>query len=89
MDIPFPDDLLLNGAPSYTILFDNDTTISIPLLEMAAIIPKPPVDISPSNSQDSFLPPFLCLNSKMTYKHNGQYHKGYHGIKNGVHWFVF
>ncbi len=89
MDIPFPDDLLLDGAPSYTILHDNGTAMSIPLPEMATIIPKPPVDISPSNSQDSLLPPFLCLNSKITYKHDEQYHKGYLGIKDGIHWFVF
>jgi hypothetical protein len=71
MDIPFPDDLLMNGAPSYTILFDNSTSISVPLSEMATIIPKPPVDISPSDSQDSLLPPFLCLNSKITYNTMG------------------
>ncbi len=71
MDIPFPDDLLLNAAPSYTFLFDNSTTISIPLLEMAAIILKPPVNISPSNSQDCLLPTFIHLNSKITYKHDG------------------
>jgi hypothetical protein len=38
MDIPFPDDLSLDTAPSYTILFDNGTSTSIPLLEMADII---------------------------------------------------
>ena len=50
MDIPFPDDLSLDTALSYTILFDNGTSMSIPLLEMADIIPKPPVDIATSDS---------------------------------------
>jgi hypothetical protein len=66
MGVPFPDDLLLDGAPSYTILFDNGTTMSIPLSEMAVIIPEPPVYITHSCPQDSLLPPFLCLNSKIT-----------------------
>jgi hypothetical protein len=64
-------------------------TMSIPLLEMATIIPKPPVDISPSDSQDSLLPPFLCLNSKITYEHAGQYQKDYLSIKDGIDWFIF
>ncbi len=89
MDIPFPDDLSLDNAPSHTILFDNGTSLSIPLSEMADIIPKPLVDIATSNSQDSLLPPFLCLNSKITYKHDGQYHKGYLGLQDGMYWFVF
>jgi hypothetical protein len=54
---------------SYTILFDNGTSASIPLSEMPTIIPKPPVDIDSSDSQDSLLPPFLWLNSKITYEH--------------------
>jgi hypothetical protein len=76
MDIPFPDDLSLDTAPSYTIQFNNGTSMSIPLSEMADIIPKPPVDIATSNSQDSLLPPFLCLNSKITYENNRTYRKG-------------
>jgi hypothetical protein len=63
--------------------------MSIPLLEMAAIIPKSPVNVSPSNSKDSLLLPFLCLNSKITYMHDGQHHKGYLSIKDGVRWFIF
>jgi hypothetical protein len=89
MDIPFPDDLSLDTAPSYTILFNNSTSTSIPLSEMANIIPKPLVDIATSDSQDSLLPPFLCLNSKITYAHNGTYHKGYLGLQDGVCLFVF
>jgi hypothetical protein len=44
---------------------------------MASIIPKPPVDIDSSYSQDSLLPLFLWLNSKITYEHYGQYHKDF------------
>jgi hypothetical protein len=47
------------SSPSYTILFDNGTSASIPLRDMVPIIPKPPVDIDSSESQDSLLPPFL------------------------------
>ncbi len=89
MDIPFPDDLSLDTAPSYTILFKNGTSTSIPLLKMADIIPQPPVDIATSDSQDSLLPPFLHLNSKITYKHDKTYHKGCLGLQDGVYWFVF
>jgi len=89
MDIPFPDDLSLDTASTYTILFNNSTSTSIPLLEMADIIPKPQVDITTSDFQDSLLPPFLRQNSIITYKHNGQYHKGYLGLQDGMYWFVF
>jgi hypothetical protein len=89
IDITFPDDLSLDNAPSYTILFDNGTSTSIPLSEMADIIPKPLVDIAPSDSQDSLLPLFLCLNSKITYEHGGMYHKGSLGLQDGMYWFVF
>jgi hypothetical protein len=60
---------------SYTILFDNGTSASIPLHEMASIIiiPNPPVDIDSSDSQDSLLPPFLRFNSKITYEHDGHF----------------
>ncbi len=61
----------------------------IPLLEMADIIPKPPVDIATSDSQYSLIPPFLCLNSKITCTHDGMYHKGYLSLQDGVYWFVF
>jgi hypothetical protein len=60
-----------NPSYSYTMLFDNGTSVSIPLGEMPSIIPKPPIDIDSSNSQDSLLPPFLWLNSKITYEHDG------------------
>ncbi len=62
--------------------------MSIPLSEIADIIPKPPVDIATSNSQDSLLPPFLGINSKITYEHNRTYHNGYLGLQDSVYWFV-
>jgi hypothetical protein len=74
---------------SYTILFDNGTSTSIPLHEMASIIPKPLVDIDSSNSQDSLLPLFLWLNSKITYEHDRQYRKGFLGKRHGIYWFIF
>jgi hypothetical protein len=83
MDIPFspmsPDNP--PSEPSFTVLFNNGTTTSIPLQDMAALIPPPLVgplpDRDSSSSQDSLLAPCLCLNSKITYEHDGQYHKGY------------
>jgi hypothetical protein len=93
MDIPISDNSSGTGSsnpsPSYTILFDNSTSASIPLHDMASIIPKPPVDIDCSDSQDSLLPPFLCLNSKITYEHKGQYHKGFLGKTDGIYRFLF
>ncbi len=74
---------------SYTILFDNGTSASIPLREMASIIPKLPVDIDSSDSQDSLLPPFLRLDSKITYEHDGQYHKGFLDKRQGIYRFIF
>jgi hypothetical protein len=93
MDIPLTvdssTDVSSNSTPSYTVLFDNGTSASIPLRDMASIIPKPPIDVDPSDSQDSLLPPFLRLHSKITYEHDGQYHKGYLGQLDGVYRFVF
>jgi hypothetical protein len=78
MDIPF---LVSPSEPdsqqSYLILFNNGTTASAPLNEMAALIPPPPVNVGASNSTDTLLPPFLCLNLKITYEHEGQYHKSF------------
>ncbi len=96
MDIPFSTTDSDSGGPShngsYSILFNNGTSASIPLSEMAGIIPPPP-DVSPphpsSMSSDSLLPPFLRLNSRITYKHKGQYHKGFLGQRDGVYRFVF
>jgi hypothetical protein len=83
MDIPFPrtsaDRPLCNL--SYMVLFDNGSTTSIPLQDIALLIPPPPVNPSSVgdslSSQDSLLPPFFCIISKITHKHEGQYHKCY------------
>jgi hypothetical protein len=78
MDIPFPATSAdsPSGNLSYTVLFDYGTTASIPLQDMASLIPPPPVGPSSgsdsSSSQDSLLPPFLRINSKITYKHDKQ-----------------
>jgi hypothetical protein len=94
MDIPLIPTVPSSDDPSdpsysYTILFDSGISASIPLLEMPSIIPKPPVDIDSSNSQDSLLPPFLWLNSKITYEHDGQYHKGCLDKRQGICRFIF
>ena len=83
IDIPFSVNVSDDSAAFldrlYTVLFNNGTSASIPLSEMADIIPKPPVDLHMTDSQDSLLSPFLCLNSKITYEHDSQYYKGYLG----------
>jgi hypothetical protein len=79
MDIPLSTDVL--GSPSYLILFDNGTSASIPLVDMPSMIPAPPVHISDmagSVSEHSpLLPPFLSINSRIIYEHDGTYHKGF------------
>ncbi len=72
MDIPF----LINISPSsedntdllYSILFDNGTTASISLSQMAGLIPPPPFTPSVADSNNSLLPPFLRLNSWITFE---------------------
>jgi hypothetical protein len=59
---------------------------------MAGLIPPPPVTSSleiSSNSTESLLPPFLHLNSCITYEQDGQYHKGFLGQRDGIYHFVF
>jgi hypothetical protein len=93
MDFPLP----VNGSNStgdandlpYTILFNNGTTASIPLLQMAGLIPPPPITPSTVNDSDALLPFFLQLNSRITYKHKGQYHKGYLSWQDGIYLFLF
>jgi hypothetical protein len=90
MDIPFSGVVLeSSGASLCTILFDNSTTSSVPLSEMASLIPSPPVHDDINVSSQALLPPFLQLNSKITYKHDGKFHKGFLGIRNGVYCFIF
>ena len=70
VDIPMDPKL----SPQYLIQFNDGTTKSFPASKMASLIPKPRA--LPSDSSH-LLPPFLCLNSKITFEHEGQYHKGY------------
>jgi hypothetical protein len=90
IDIPFP----LNPSgdtsiPNYTILFNNGPTTSIPLEQMAGIISSPPINVDDSDSAASLLPPFLRLNSKITFELEGQYHKGFLGQRDRVYCFIF
>jgi hypothetical protein len=94
MDIPFPVDVSFSSSGNvqdrpYTILFDNGTTASILLSQMSNLIPPPPVLSSPSQGTDALLPRFLQLNSRITYEHEGQYHKGWLGQHNSVYRFSF
>jgi hypothetical protein len=70
VDIPMDPTL----SPQFLIQFDNGTTKSTPASKMASFIPKP--QALPSDSSH-LLPPFIRLNSKITFEHEGQYHKGY------------
>jgi hypothetical protein len=93
MDIPFPIEASASSEDStdlpYTILFNNGTTASIPLSQMADLIPPPPVTPSAVAGADTLLLPFLHLNSCITFEHKGQYHKGYLGQHDGIHWFSY
>ncbi len=89
MYIPFSGVFLEScDAPLYTILFDNGTISSVLLSEMASLIPSPPVHDDINAGSQALLPPFLQSISKITYKHDGQFHKGFLGIKNGVYCFI-
>jgi hypothetical protein len=95
MDIPFPG-TSADSPPhnlSYMALLDDGSTASIPLQDMASLIPPPPVNPSSVgdslSSQDSLLLPFLCINSKIMYKHKRQYHKGYLMKHDSSYWFSF
>ncbi len=80
MDIPLSTAPL--GSTLYHILFNNGTSASIPFAEMESLIPAPPLPSStptdsPSDGSSSLLPPFLSVNSRITYEHDGAYHKGF------------
>jgi hypothetical protein len=70
MDIPFDPNLSLR----YLVLFDDGISSSIPTASMPALILKPIMDILDTSH---LLPPFLQVGSKITFKKDGQYHKGY------------
>ncbi len=80
MDIPLHSNP--TGSATYLILFDNGTSASIPLADMAFLILSPPVSgvglhKTSSNNDSSLLPPFLQVGNRITYKHDGEYHKGF------------
>jgi hypothetical protein len=83
MDIPIYQDAQESLGES------NGTTFSVPLSDMAGMNPSPPVREETPAASNDLLPPFLQLNSKIMYEHDGQYHKGFLGIRNGVYWFVY
>jgi hypothetical protein len=64
-------------------------TASVPLSKTASIISSPPVRDGVDDDFQPLLPPFLQLNSIITYEHDGQFHKGYLGLQNGVYQFIF
>jgi hypothetical protein len=70
MDIPLDP----NKTPHYLIQFDDGTTYLVLAKYMPLLIPKPDVNVL---DMSHLLPLFLRLNSKITYEHHGQYHKGY------------
>ncbi len=56
---------------------------------MASLIPPPPVTPTTRDGANSLLPLFLHLNSWITFKHEGRYHKGYLGQLNGIYQFSY
>ena len=68
MDIPMDP----ATPPQYVILFNDGTTESVSASKMASLIPKP---ANPTSDSSHLLPPFLRLNSKITFEHEGQFHK--------------
>jgi hypothetical protein len=56
---------------------------------MAGIIPPPPIDGGSLDSAHSVLPSFLHLNAKITFEHEGQYHKDFLGQRDGSFRFVY
>ena len=88
MDIPLC--TALSESPSYQILFNNGMSASIPLPEMQSMIPAPPVPMTNPAESLPLLPPFLSINSWITYEHDGTYHKGFLSRKPcGMYCFSF
>ncbi len=89
MDIPFPLNVSTLSEDStdlpYTIFFDEGSMVPIPLSQMKKIIPPPPITPYVAKGNNSLLPPFLQLNSWITFKHEGEYHKGYLSQYDGVY----
>ncbi len=93
MDIPLHSDP--DGLAMHLILFNNGTSASFPLADMASLIPSPPISGDglsiPSSDNDSLLlPPFLQIGSRITYEHKGTHHKGFLTCNNcGTYCFSF
>lgn len=67
----------------YMVVFDNGVSRSVPLIDMVDMVLKPPA--SPvEQSQDRGIPEFYQVGRKITYEYEGQYHKGYMGIRGGA-----
>lgn len=75
-------------SPHYLIVYDNGTSESVLASVMTSMIPRPPKTTDVSDCSH-LLPPFLRPNSKVTYEHEGQYHKGYLTLVNGSFRFSF
>jgi hypothetical protein len=76
-------------------LFDNGTSASIPFSEMASSIPAAPIPVLATtdlthDGSSTLLPPFLSVNSRITYEYEGKYHKGFLTRKScGMYRFSF
>ena len=88
MDIPL-DQEQPDESKSYLVQFDDSSTVRIPLSLMPSLLPKPPSNVDNTGSTDSLLPPFLQINQKITYEHQGQYWKGCLGKSEGRYCFVY
>jgi hypothetical protein len=88
MDIPLSGDVSDSSNTSiYTIFFSNGKTSSLPLSEMASIIPSPPVRDTVANNTHVLLPGKLNMN--ITYKHEGQYPQGFLTMCDNIYCFMY
>jgi hypothetical protein len=83
MDIPFYPSM----SPQYLIIVDDGMTHSVPASKMPELILKTVTSVSDTTH---LLPPFLEVGSKITYEHDGQFHKGFLSeMPEGVYWFSY
>ena len=87
MDIPMPSDEQ-GGVQKYIIQYDDGTSSEVDLSDMPSIAQLPPASPVEDDSKRG-LPPWLFPNSKVTYEYQGEYHKGYIGVKDGVYRFSY
>jgi len=87
MDIPMPADGE-DGTQKYLVQFDDGTSTEFPLVDMPSIAQQPPASpIEDDGKRD--LPEWLFPNCKVTYEYQGEYHKGYMSMKDGVYRFSY